>query len=173
MGDIKRPGEGEALGHRSRICRNPDEVKANAESTWISANSATIQCVRSANPSRTNAPLVDDTGTPAGRWAGRARQRAPRLLDSSDHHLFPSCLVEFPSQPPEPNRAEHHEQHQRPRTELIPAATSHSRIVLSLLAEARVLPFGLHATELTTPECPLRVTILFRSATFQSMTVLS
>lgn len=52
-------------------------------------------------------------------------------------------------------------------------ATSHSRIVLSSPAEARVLPSGLHATELTASECPLRVARHLRLATSHSFIVLS
>src|SRR3989442_796851 len=50
--------------------------------------------------------------------------------------------------------------------------TSHSLIVLSQLAEARVLPSGLYATKDTGFSCPRRVACSLRVATSQSVIVL-
>src|SRR5262245_19436071 len=51
--------------------------------------------------------------------------------------------------------------------------TSHCFTVLSELAEARVLPSGLHDTLQTASVCPLRVVCSLAVATSQSFTVLS
>src|SRR4051794_16172599 len=55
----------------------------------------------------------------------------------------------------------------------LPAATAHSLIVLSPLAEASVLPSGLYAMDDTPSVCPLRVAFCLPVATSHSLIVLS